>query len=406
MRRENAALAFIIGVSVVFLMALTGDQILQNVYDSANTALRVNLVTGGSGGTVTGSGANTQVAYWTSASAITGNAAFTFTSATGSLGATRAQLTQVAPPNTIIDLPNAFLTTTHYALYDSPSTGPNETQFLRIIGKENLSQLWLAGISPLTTPGGSAALSVITPNASTGAIEGDLDLDSVGASGTNTAPPYDTPNSSLIINFSGTGGLSLVSDPGPVLVWTSAGTLANTWTFSAAGHLTSVGAGRNLTSSGILTMGSGSGTAVTDSAGKVLSAALNTVAVANGGTGLTSGTSGGILAYTASGTLASSGALTANVLTKGGGAGVVPTNSSITDNGTTVSTAEAVATSNTITSSRTTDLGWSVVAGANTACNTTCTSACVVGFAADVTGSNPVACTDATADTCLCAGAS
>jgi hypothetical protein len=47
--------------------------------------------------------------------------------------------------------------------------------------------------------------------------------------------------------------------------------------------------------------------------------------VANGGTALASGTSGGILAYTASGTLASSGALTANAVVIGGGAGVVPT---------------------------------------------------------------------------------
>lgn len=46
--------------------------------------------------------------------------------------------------------------------------------------------------------------------------------------------------------------------------------------------------------------------------------------VANGGTGLTSGTSGGVLAYTASGTLASSAALAANQIVLGGGAGVVP----------------------------------------------------------------------------------
>ena len=49
-----------------------------------------------------------------------------------------------------------------------------------------------------------------------------------------------------------------------------------------------------------------------------------TLAVANGGTGLTSGTSGGILAYTATGTLASSALLAANALMVGGGAGVAP----------------------------------------------------------------------------------
>lgn len=59
-----------------------------------------------------------------------------------------------------------------------------------------------------------------------------------------------------------------------------------------------------------------------------------TVPVAQGGTALASGTSGGILGYTATGTLASSVALTSNILVKGGGAGATPTNSLVTDNGT------------------------------------------------------------------------
>ena len=46
--------------------------------------------------------------------------------------------------------------------------------------------------------------------------------------------------------------------------------------------------------------------------------------VANGGTGLSSGTSGGILGYTATGTLASSALLTANAIVLGGGAGATP----------------------------------------------------------------------------------
>lgn len=49
-----------------------------------------------------------------------------------------------------------------------------------------------------------------------------------------------------------------------------------------------------------------------------------TLDVTNGGTGLTSGTSGGVLYYSASGTLASSAALAANALVLGGGAGVAP----------------------------------------------------------------------------------
>lgn len=49
------------------------------------------------------------------------------------------------------------------------------------------------------------------------------------------------------------------------------------------------------------------------------------VGVTRGGTNLASGTSGGVLAFTGSTTIASSGALTANAIVLGGGAGVVPT---------------------------------------------------------------------------------
>jgi hypothetical protein len=65
-----------------------------------------------------------------------------------------------------------------------------------------------------------------------------------------------------------------------------------------------------------------------------------TLGVANGGTGLTAGTSGGILAYTATGTLASSAALTANKVVIGGGAGVAPSTTTL------LGTAAAVTTGN------------------------------------------------------------
>jgi hypothetical protein len=66
--------------------------------------------------------------------------------------------------------------------------------------------------------------------------------------------------------------------------------------------------------------------------------------VANGGTNLTSGTSGGILGYTATGTLASSAVLAANSLVIGGGAGATPTT---TTTGTGVITALGVNTGST-----------------------------------------------------------
>lgn len=49
------------------------------------------------------------------------------------------------------------------------------------------------------------------------------------------------------------------------------------------------------------------------------------------------------------------------------------------------------------------NLGITGESGANTACDTTCTQGCILGF--DTGTSVFVACTDATADTCACAGA-
>ncbi len=84
-----------------------------------------------------------------------------------------------------------------------------------------------------------------------------------------------------------------------------------TWTTPAAGgSVTSVTCGTGLTGGTITTTGT---------------CALSTpVSVSNGGTGLTSGTSGGVLSYTATGTLSSSGALTNHALVVGGGAGAAP----------------------------------------------------------------------------------
>ena len=67
-----------------------------------------------------------------------------------------------------------------------------------------------------------------------------------------------------------------------------------------------------------------SGSPITTSGTLALTLSGTALPVANGGTGLTSGTSGGILYYSATGTLASSAALAANQIVLGGGAGVTP----------------------------------------------------------------------------------
>jgi len=91
-----------------------------------------------------------------------------------------------------------------------------------------------------------------------------------------------------------------------------------------------------------------------------------------------------------------------SIVTTGNITGAIITGSSIVTTGSL--DAGAILSTSTITSNATGSLGWSIVAGANTACNTTCTFACVHGWETTA-GEVAVDCADATADKCLCAGA-
>jgi hypothetical protein len=93
------------------------------------------------------------------------------------------------------------------------------------------------------------------------------------------------------------------------------------------------------------TVGAGAGTVTSASfTGGLISIATPTTTPAF----TVAGTSGGIPYFSAASTWASSGALTANVLVKGGGAGAAPTNSSITDNGTTIAATEPITTTGSV----------------------------------------------------------
>lgn len=73
----------------------------------------------------------------------------------------------------------------------------------------------------------------------------------------------------------------------------------------------------------------------------------------------------------------------------------------------TVSQSGAVQATSTVRSSATADIGWTAFTGlVNATCNTQCTSACVIGLDTDGAKTTFVACNAATAENCLCAGAS
>jgi hypothetical protein len=178
------------------------------------------------------------------------------------------------------------------------------------------------------TTNGAGTVTSVDLTAGTGISVSGGPITSTGSiTVTNTAPDQTVVlTASTGISTSGTYPNFTITNSAPdqTVVLTQGGTTTITGTYpnftiSSAdqytGTVTSVdvsGGTTGLTTSGGPVTGSGTITLA------------GTLAVANGGTGLTSGTSGGVLAFTASGTLASSSALASNAIVVGGGAGAAP----------------------------------------------------------------------------------
>jgi len=204
-------------------------------------------------------------------------------------------------------------------------------------------------------PGGGSGLTNLTINPGFTSTVGTQNTGTTISSGGSTVSPQLWPvtiSGSCTVNSNCNGavtnetGEELICGATATLTFPNpaAGTKGNSYAVGSDGThactLTTVGGSANFYGD----LGSGTGatsytvptkTAIvivdTGTAYNVATAGVSgVVPVSLGGTGLASGTSGGILGYTASGTLASSAALAVNGFVLGGGAGATPAASQIT----------------------------------------------------------------------------
>jgi hypothetical protein len=147
------------------------------------------------------------------------------------------------------------------------------------------------------------------------------ELDSIAAGFDKMPTLTANANEIVVVNSSATGLDSIATLPagsgGTGFASYAVGDLLYASTTTALSKLADVATGNALISGGV---------GVAPSYGKIglTTHVSGTLPVANGGTGLTAGTSGGVLYYSATGTLASSAALAASALVVGGGAGAAP----------------------------------------------------------------------------------
>lgn len=249
--------------------------------------------TPGGSGTVN-SGTSGQMAYYAStAAAVSGNANATISSGVLTLGVSTSAIGKlVLSGNTsggITVAPQAAAGTYNFNL---PITAGTSGDFLTSGGGSAAAMTW-------TTPGTAAVLNSGVSANNVVKLDG-----SAGITGTGSF----TPATGSGIRTATSAGNTLLLQAYDVdgTAYTTFGTLTanNTPTFDLSSAVT-IGGALPYVAGG------------TD------------VAVADGGTGLSSGTSGGILAFTGTGTIASSAALTSNALIKGGGAGAAPASTGI-----------------------------------------------------------------------------
>ena len=271
---------------------------------------------GGAAGNAAGVNKNVQ---FNDAGIMAGNAAFNFDKATASLSLGVASTTSA----TLKLYNSASANAISIASGNNASswtmtlpTGPGTNGYvLSTDGSGNTS--WVLGgggvtINTTTITGGTSG-RILYDNAGTvGELTTGTGVATAIGNNTNTAGGLLAPAAALTANALVVGG---GSGTGPSTVTTGTGvvTALGVNTGSAGAFVVNGGA-----------LGTPSSGNLSSCTNIPVNQATGTLPVANGGTGLTAGTSGGVLYYSAAGTLASSAALAASSIVLGGGAGVAP----------------------------------------------------------------------------------
>lgn len=287
------------------------------------------ILTVANGGTGISSGTSGGVPYFSSTSAIASSAALAANSLVVGGGPGAAPATVATGTGVVsalgVNVGSAGAVVVNGGALGTPSSG-NLSNATSLPISSGVSGLGTNVATALGVNVGSSGAFVVNGGA--------LGTPSSGTLSNATGLPLSTGVTGTLAVSNGGSGQSTYTD-GQLLIGNSSGNTLTKATLTQGsgvtitngnGSITISGTGGTVTSVGMTVPAflSVSPSSISSSGTFAVTLSGTALPVANGGTGVTSGTSGGVLYYSAAGTLASSAALAASSIVLGGGAGAAP----------------------------------------------------------------------------------